>query len=371
MTDRVLDEAMRYGSRAKYSKQQLGKFGLGLKTASLSHCRRLTVATRSTRRGRIRIRRWDLDWVGSQDAWELERLVPSECPRYLVEPLREAPGTIVLWEKLDRILAYSTPDGERARKALEAMSESIAEHLAMVFHRFLAGETSSRRRLQIIFNGDRLEAWDPFARNEPATRRLAEQRLLVEHGGKAHAVRVCPYVLPAQARFSSSGAHGQAAGPKKWNRQQGLYVYRGDRMIQSGGWNRLRTTDEHSKLARIAVDIPDPLEDLFQINVAKMRVSLPEELRPQLAALAAGVVTAAQDAYRHRLRLVTNGGPDPSIGSADSRSDGDWTLGRVWPLIAEVLAHELRDHPELLDRVLVTLANARPTDSTETLGTGA
>src|SRR4029450_8133603 len=102
-------------------------------------------------------------------------------------------------------------------------------------------------------------AWDPFARTEPVTRRLAEQRLLVEHGGKAHAVRVCPYRPRAQPCFSSSEAHGQAAGPKKWNRQQGLYIYRGDRMIQSGGWNRLRTTDEHSKLARIAVDVPTSL----------------------------------------------------------------------------------------------------------------
>ena len=113
-----------------------------------------------------------------------------------------------------------------------------------------------------------------------------------------------PYVLPSQIQFSSPEAHAARRRPEAWNRQQGLYIYRGDRLIQSGGWNRLRTMDEHSKLARIALDIPAALEDLFQINVAKMRVALPDELRPQLAALAAGVVTVAQDAYRHRLRLV-------------------------------------------------------------------
>src|SRR6185369_17227447 len=119
--------------------------------------------------------------------------------------------------------------------------------------------------------------------------------------------------------------------------------------------------DEHSKLARITLDIPDAIEGLFQINVAKMRVTLPEDLRPQLAALAAGVVTVAQDAYRHRLRLVS----DPENVSdrvqytSFADEDGGWTLGRMWPLITEVLVRELQDHPDLLERVLVSLANMR------------
>jgi hypothetical protein len=299
--------------------------------------------------------------VRSRDAWELERLVPSECPAYVLAPLRKTRGTVVMWEKLDRILAYSKPDGERALKALEAMSVAIADHLSMVFHRFLAGETSSRRRLAIVFNGEPLRPWDPFARSEAATRKLAEQRLRVEHNGTTHILVVRPFVLPSQVRFSSPEAHAGAAGPKKWNRQQGFYIYRGDRMIQSGGWNRLRTTDEHSKLARIALDIPQSLEDLFQINVAKMRVSLPEDVRPRLGVLAAGVVTAAQEAYRHRLRLLPGDNLEPdSDAGVTSDGSGGWTLGQLWPLITEILARELNEHPDLLDRVLLSLANARP-----------
>ena len=360
MTERVLDEAMRYGSRRSYRGRELGKFGLGLKTASLSQCRRLTVATKTTKRGSIRIRRWDLDHVRDHDEWELERLVPSECPWYLTQPLEAGVGTVVLWDKLDRILAYSRPDGERALRALDAMSESIAEHLSVVFHRFLAGETADRRRLSIVFNGEPLQPWDPYARREPSTIALTEQRLVVEHHGDSRTVRVQPYVLPSQPKFSSAAAHAHAAGPKKWNRQQGIYIYRGDRMIQSGGWNRVRTMDEHSKLARIALDIPAELEELFQINVAKMRVVVPDELRPQLRALVAGVVAKAQDAYRGRLELVSSA--DESVISDGPSDDGsDWSLGQLWPLLTEVIARELSDHPELLDRVLVALANARPT----------
>lgn len=363
MTERVLDEAMRYGSRRSYGGRDLGKFGLGLKTASLSQCRRLTVATKTTAASRIRIRRWDLDEVRTRDAWELERLVPSECPRYLVDPIRDEPGTVVLWEKLDRILAYARPEGEYAVRALEAMSEAIAEHLSMVFHRFLAGDTSDGRKLAIVFNGGSLEPWDPFARGERGTRKLAEQRLLVEHAGATYVVPVRPYVLPGQVQFSSLEAHAAAAGPRKWNRQQGFYIYRGDRMIQSGGWNRLRTMDEHSKLARIAIDVPAELEQLFQINVAKMRLVVPDEVRPQLRALAAGVVNMAQEAYRRRLRLVSSNSDSVGPQEESGFEPEGWTLGELWPVIADVIARELHDHPELLDRVLVALANARPRES--------
>jgi hypothetical protein len=359
MVESVLDEAMRYGSKRAYNARDLGKFGLGLKTASLSQCRRLTVASRTTPRGRLRTRRWDLDHVHARDAWELERLVPSECPRYLADPLRGSTGTVVLWEKLDRIVAYEDPSGGHAVRALEGMSDSIAEHLAMVFHRFLTGETAGRRRLKILFNGERLKAWDPFARSEPATQRLPEQRLLVELGELTYVLRVRPYVLPSQVQFSGVDEHLTAAGPKKWNRQQGFYIYRGDRLIQSGGWNRLRTMDEHSKLARIALDIPAALEDRFQINVSKMRVVIPGEARPQLRALAAGVANAAQEAYRRRLRLVENNDDVDADGAFETDARAR-SLGDVWPVVAEIVTRELREHPDLLDRVLLALANARP-----------
>jgi Histidine kinase-, DNA gyrase B-, and HSP90-like ATPase len=356
MTDRVLDEAMRYGSGRGYEANELGKFGLGLKTASLSQCRRLTVASRTTTKGPIRVRRWDLDHVQRRDAWELERLLPSECAPYFLEPLRERPGTVVLWEELDRILGYAVRDGAHARKGLEGISESVAEHLSMVFHRFLAGRAIGRRRLDIAFNGDRLRPWDPFAIAERATQKLPVQRFRIEQGGRSCTLIARPYVLPGQVQFSSPEAHTAAAGPKKWNRQQGFYIYRGDRMIQSGGWNRLRTMDEHSKLARIAIDIPAGLENLFQINVSKMRVALPEEVRPHLRALAAGVATHAQDAYRRRLRLVEAQPSDEPVAPQPRTH----TIGDVWPLVATVISRELEAYPELLERVLLALANERP-----------
>jgi hypothetical protein len=200
-------------------------------------------------------------------------------------------------------------------------------------------------------------AWDPFCRGEPMTQALPVQRIKLSTAAN---VRVTPFILPGQQHFSSPEAHAEAAGPNRWNRQQGFYIYRRDRLIQSGGWSRLRTMDEHSKLARVAVDLPTEAEDLFRINVAKMSVGLPEVLRPELRVIATGIVGRAQDAYRRRARLVP-GGPDEPI---DAVTMGG-TIGDHWPLIVDVLERELADHPDLLERVLLGLINTggtRPAD---------
>jgi Histidine kinase-, DNA gyrase B-, and HSP90-like ATPase len=356
MSARRLEEAMRYGSSRLYDDEDLGAFGLGLKTASLSQCRRLTVATRTTPRSRIEIRRWDLDRVVRRDSWELERLRPASCPPRLLEPLRDRQGTVILWEDLDRILEYARPDGQAAMRRLDALATEIREHIEMVFHRFLSGELRrGRARIAVTLNGAWLEPWDPFARMEKATRQLPRQWLSLRLPDKTHRVGIRPYILPNQVQFSTPEAHAIAAGPKRWNRQQGFYIYRRDRLIQSGGWNRLRTMDEHSKLARVAVNIPLAADAAFRTNVSKMSVTLPPELRPPLRTLASGLVARAQDAYRQRVRLLP-AAPAPEADSQLAYSGEDWRLGDEWTRVVEVLEAELGDQPDLLQRVLSRLA---------------
>jgi hypothetical protein len=360
MTARELDEAMRYGSSRPYKESDLGAFGLGLKTASLSQCRRLTVASKTTERGRVEVRRWDLDRVAAHDSWALQRLTPRQCPDHLITPLTREPGTVVLWERLDRVLDYRKPDGAAATNSLNALGEEIREHIAMVFHRFLAGELSrGRRRIRLWLNGERVVPWDPFARTEPLTQQLPVQVLLLSWAGRRHRVRIRPYVLPSQMQFSTPDAHALAGGPRRWNRQQGLYIYRRDRLIQSGGWNRLRTTDEHSKLARIAVDIPPKADSAFEANISKMSVAIPRDLRAELRTLASGVVQRAQDTYRQRMRLVHDADgaiQDPTREA--TATDAVWTPVDAWPVITHILERELGHDPPVLRRVLVALANA-------------
>ena len=164
---------MRYGTHTDYAPRALGHFGLGLKTASLSQCRRLTVASREPGSSRTSIRRWDLDEVTKRDAWTLERVAARNAPDRLRGPIDEVGhGTVVLWENLDRMLPRRPTKGMTER-VLRTAEEDIRAHLAMVFHRFLDGEAyDGRQRLNLTINGEHVEAWDPFARSEPQTRAL-------------------------------------------------------------------------------------------------------------------------------------------------------------------------------------------------------
>jgi hypothetical protein len=363
MRPRELDEAMRYGSERSYERHDLGHFGLGLKTASLSQARCLTVASRKGDRGRLSVRRWDLDRIEQADEWLLESPPRDEWPDHLVEPLANQSGTVVHWQRLDRLLSYRRPNGAATTRALRAMAGEITEHLGMVFHRFISGEaTNGHRSLRIAVSGEPVHPWDPFARDEPRTRALPVLRLPLEGiDGETVDVEVSPFVLPAQQAFSSQEAHQRAGGPARWNRQQGLYIYRRERLIQSGGWNRLRTMDEHSKLARIAVDIPAGAEDAFQINVAKMNVVLPDRLRADLRALVSSVVAEAQRSYREHAgdgsTLRSDGAPRKRVAVAAADAPGP-QISRDWLAITRIVSAELSEDPGLRDRLLLRLANA-------------
>ncbi len=357
-----LDEAMRYGAHAAYDERSLGHFGLGLKTASLSQCRRLTVASRARGSRRTAIRRWDLDEVVRSDAWALERIPMSAAPQEILEPMSEHEhGTVVLWEHLDRVLPRRPTEGLTSR-TLGTATKEITNHLAMVLHRFLDGEAyAGRAKLRLTVNGTAVDAWDPFARGEPHTQLLPPQVLSYDDAdGRKISIDVRPYVLPAQHLFSTPDAHRHAAGPRRWNRHQGLYIYRRERLIQAGGWNRLRTLDEHAKLARISIDLPIGSEGRFAVDVAKMRVSLPEELRPPLKAVASAAVSVAQERYRDHLDVLT----DTPTYSERARDPEAISISRDWPAILAVVDDVLGHDVPLRERLLLRLANADSEDIT-------
>jgi hypothetical protein len=307
MTSKDIQEALRFGSNRAYeSEDDLGRYGLGLKTASLSQCERLTV---SSRRGEERVRLnsfcWDLNHIERTNRWEILKIEKGLIKEEVLQHLYETTGTVVTWERLGRLLGYKYPSGEFARKQAEQMAESLKIHLAMVFHRFLSGEIHGKR-ISIYINSERVIAWDPYSRGEKHTQKLNPIMIPLEYNDKLYDVKVQPYILPPQAMYSSSKAHLHASGKDKWNKQQGLYIYRSNRIIQSGGWSGLRTSDEHTKLVRIAVFIPSQLDELFQVNVAKKHLSLPRELRNTLLKEIQPIIHRAQEVYRDKLIPLHN-----------------------------------------------------------------
>lgn len=308
----AMREVMRYGTEREYAESDLGKFGLGLKTASMSQCRRLEVFSRTRRDGGVRHGlAWDLDKVRKNNQWNVDRIPSDKMDPEARHFLRKSPGTVVVWRKLDRIADFKNPQGKRAETAVFSLCRELEDHLAMVFHRFIEGDEG--RRVDFLLNGNRLKAWDPFVRKERATQTL-EPVSIPLYGGE---ILLEPFVLPSQSEFSLPSKFERASGPAKWNQQQGFYIYRAGRMIQSGGWCRLRTVDEHTKLARIALRFSPPQDDAFKINVSKMRVSLPREIREQIASAIKPAVRMAHDAYRKRAR---DGGKAPAQVSKAGKS---------------------------------------------------
>lgn len=316
MSGGTITEAMRFGSERDYEVDDLGKFGLGLKTASLSQCRRLTVASRIDRdQRRIEVRRWDLDFVQKSNKWEIEILGSDERPDILEEPLQEHTGTVVLWESLERVLKYKVAWGERSQNALYKLAEQLDQHLGMVFHRFLSGEARRRKKLEIVINGTAVQPWDPYARDEKATEKFPPQEFELHTDEGKGLVRYQPFILPTKDKFSTVRAFEKMSGPERWNRQQGFYIYRADRMIQSGGWCRMRTADEHTKLARAAIDFYPDLDSAFEVNVAKFRVTLPPELKDQLEEPAERLAKRAKAVYSGEKHGAGGGG---TIGNGAS-----------------------------------------------------
>ncbi len=373
MNGTAITEAMRYGSNRTYDAEDLGKFGLGLKTASMSQCRRLTVASRiDPDINRLEVRQLDLDEIEESDRWAVFNVPAAERPDRILEPLAEHTGTVVLWEALDRVLQYKVPWGERARSGLIALADQLDQHLGMVFHRFLAGEVPRRRKLRITVNGMEVAPWDPFARSEPHTESLGEEELDVVSPQGAGMVRFTGWVLPSRDRFSSEQVFEHLGGPRRWNQQQGFYIYRANRMIQSGGWCWMRTADEHSKLARASLDFFSDLDSAFEVNVSKARVQLPADLKDKLKPHVDQLVRRAQAVYRQSApapvnpRRPTSGDmgtpvrplPPPPPPPAPGLGDGAQLAGEGRPAVDLTRSFDPRELVARLDS-MQTIKNLR------------
>lgn len=302
MSDAELECAMRLGDKNPLTTRDahdLGRFGLGLKTASFSQCRRLTVA--SVKDGAQSCLRWDLDELeaSDDDGWHLLE-GSAEGSEVLLSSLdSQDHGTLVLWEVPDRIV---TP-GFCEQDFLDLV-DRIERHLAMVFHRFLCGP---RSRLHLSINGRPVEPWDPFLIGHAATWSSPVERIPADGGP----MEVQCYVLPHKDRLDAH-EHDEAAGPDGWTAQQGFYVYRNERLLVAGSWlglgrGRCWTKEEAHRLARIRLDIPNTADAEWKIDVRKSTARPPVSIRERLTRLAEDTRERARRVFAHRGQPIRTG----------------------------------------------------------------
>jgi hypothetical protein len=336
MNEATLVDAMRVGSRSPVEvrdEKDLGRFGLGLKTASFSQCRRMTVFTKRGRGAPV-VRCWDLDTVMQGNEWRLLREPTAEAASQAEGMLGKSPGTVVVWEKIDRLAECGPVDDDRAEDAFLRHAESVRIHFAMVFHRLMTGTG----RVAFHLNGREIQPWDPFLQDESAKPRIPSETLL--HKGRR--IRVQPHVLPHLSRVDPE-VHSKAAGIRGWNAHQGFYIYRNRRMLVDGDWLGLKgwRQEEHYKLARIQIDLPNTLDHEWEIDVTKSKARPPEALREALVRIGEVTRSAAKKVYSHRgaKLLPAEGRERVFLWEQRSRLGKlSYTLNREHPMIRQVSA---------------------------------
>lgn len=302
MNSTILEEAMRIGSsNDDYSKGDLSKYGMGLKTASMSQASMITVFSKMDNFDKTAFS-WDLMHVDKTDKWEIFKFNSVEINNiksklifnsaYNLEELFVGKSwTVVLWEELSDF--QKNYDSYRSSVTSEnyfnRVIDNLQVYLRLVFHRFITGENSAKKT-NIFLNTNKLIALDPFCRKEEHTIELE----LTDKNGNFIIEKDCSpivikrYILPTNPKkpgnykFSSVEAWDDASGTLSWNESQGYYVYRNNRLISWGGWYRTKALDEHDKLARASIDLTGEHDELFTIDVKKTKIQFPEGLRNHL-----------------------------------------------------------------------------------------
>jgi len=306
MADEELESAMTLGDKSPLDERDesdLGRFGMGLKTASFSQCRRLTVST--VKDGSASCLRWDLDELAKDPAggWLLFEGPASGSEEFAsLDSARH--GTLVLWEVLDRIV---TP-GYDADDFL-ILADAVEAHLAMVFHRMLDGP---RARLRLSINGRPVAPWDPFMSGHPAK---PWNSPIAKSNTSSGQIAVECHVLPHKDKLTNA-EFLEAAGPNGWNAQQGFYVYRNERLLVAGGWlglgqGRAWNREEAYRLARIRLDIPNTADSAWKIDIRKSIARPPVALRGLLTKLAEDTRERARKVFAFRGSPVAPRGASP------------------------------------------------------------
>lgn len=353
MNGEQITEAMRYGSSspsAQRDENDLGRYGLGLKTASLSQCRKLTVISKqgTSYEGR----RWDLDYIIRTQQWSLEQLdykEIKELPAFSYIDNMEN-GTLVLWQELDKIKL----GGLTLEQSVENKMERTREHLELVFHRFLSGD--GIRKLTIAINNAPLEPFDPFFVAK-STKVMDDEK--IEIPGRTGKVIVKPYILPHPSNMTETELK-QYGGKDGLRNLQGFYIYRNKRLLTWGTWFRLRKMDEFSKLARVMVDIPNSLDDLWTLDVKKSTAYPPDIVKTRLKELLKNITSGSKRTFGFRQKKEIADNITHVWEKVETREGVKYAVNLSHPILENINAIIDDEAKVMLSKYIETIQNNLP-----------
>lgn len=293
LNNEQLIQALRPGSKNPLEVRNLndlGRFGLGLKTASFSQSRKFSVVSKVVDYKPV-FWSWDLDYVNQEKAWKLIRYIPNETQLIdKIETLNS--GTCVVWWDLDRLTKDTSEESEEAKSKFLKVMDSVKSHISMVFHRYMD------EGLKIHFRSRLIIPWDPFMIGVDGIQTKPETKI---EGGS---IKIKGFVLPHRSKLSAE-QYNYGKGPKdSWTAHQGFYVYRNRRLLVAGDWLGLFKREVHYDLCRILIDLPNNLDNDWQIDIKKSIARPPSIYREQILALAKEARNQALEVYRHKGKVL-------------------------------------------------------------------
>ena len=266
------------------NEKDLGRFGMGLKTASFSQCKRLTCITKRENNTIIK-RCWDIDFINSENEWQLLDFVSDNS--FLEKIDKQKSGTLVLWEKLDRIVGIAEISNESVKNAFYAEMIAVKQHLSLVFHKFI--ET---KRVKIFFQNDEIEPYNPFLLNLNPKPEMGQPETFDN-------VVITYFILPHMSKIEKTD-YEKSGGSLGWFQEQGFYIYRGDRLLVAADWLGLEKKRDYSKLARIAVNFTNANDFNWHLDIKKSTAIPPIEIRRELARIAKIAIMKSAKIYNWR-----------------------------------------------------------------------
>lgn len=325
MNDQELNEAMRYGGSGPdvvRSSKDLGRYGLGLKTASLSQCRKLTVI--SKKNNAVYARQWDIDYVRRTNDWSLLILDRDEIAKLPKADLlnNKESGTIVIWQELDKF-KRDNPD---AGDLLTEEMDKVGKHLSLVFHRYLSHEAGLT--LSISINNNTLKPFDPFFTKKSV--KMQTEQIYIPH--RKGFVEVTPYILPHPSRMTTEerALYSDKNGMRSF---QGFYIYRNRRLIIWGTWFEMAPKNELSKLARVQVDTPNSLDDLWRLDIKKSTASPPDTVKKRLKKLVTKIIEPSTKTFEVRKRKEISDDRINVWNMIQTRDGDHFELNQDYPLL--------------------------------------
>jgi len=356
MTGSQLIAAMRHGAanpRKTRSAKDLGRFGLGLKTASFSQCRRLTVV--SSVDGTRAAAEWDLQKVEDEDDWFINVLDPDEiATQPFIEDLGHN-GTVVIWRELDRL--FEDVSGHKRDEIVNEKLDVLEKHLSLVFHRFLAGQVKGHKKLLISINGHAVSPFDPFCRSNPATQVLPAETVWVNTAS----VSMQPFILPHHSRLSVS-EYDYYQSRSDFISNQGVYVYRNSRLMAWGDWFRLVPKGEATKLARVQIDFPNSIDEAWTIDIKKSRARPPHAVRERLRQIIAKITSRSVTVHRGRGQRLFQETEAPLWERYADHTGIRYSINADHPLLASLLARLSNEDSASLRLLIESIGAALPVE---------